>query len=407
MLPRVAAFTDTYLPTVNGVTYAVRAWRGEYHDRGGRMHVVYPDGGRRPERAEHPVESVPFPFYEGFRVGVPDVPPAVRAADVVHAHTPFTLGLSGLALARRADVPFVASYHTPTREYADYVDPAALLDPPAPLEEFDPAGVLADVDPTGVVDDLRGAGGPGVDLPFDPAGAAVGEAADRYERVFYERADAVVVPSETARERLPRGVSSSKVVVIGNGVDLDRFRPVDAAAFRERHDLPEGPLVGYTGRHGQEKDLDVLVEAAADLDATVVLGGDGPARAELETRAADRDGDVRFLGFLDREELPAFYAALSVFVLPSPVETQGIVALEANACGTPAVGADAGALVDTVDAGETGYRFDPGDPDALAEAVRRTLAERDRLREHCLRCREATGVGRAVDRLVALYRTLR
>ncbi len=406
MLPRVAAFTDTYLPTVNGVTYAVRAWRGEYHDRGGRMHVVYPDGDRRPERAEHPVESVPFPFYEGFRVGVPDVPAAVRAADIVHAHTPFTLGLSGLALARRENVPFVASYHTPTREYADYVDPAALLETgPAGLDAFDPTETLSELDPTGVVDDLTGAG-PGVDLPFDPASAALGEAADQYERVFYERADAVVVPSETARRRLPRSVSSSSVAVVGNGVDLDRFRPVDTAGFRQRHDLPDGPLVGYTGRHGHEKDLDVLVEAAADLGATVVFGGDGPARDDLATRASEVDGDVRFLGFLDREELPAFYAALSVFVLPSPVETQGLVALEANACGTPAVGADAGALVDTVDAGETGYRFDPGDPDSLADAVRQTLAEREHLRERCLERRPETGVERAVDRLLALYRTV-
>ena len=408
MLPRVAAFTDTYLPTVNGVTYAVRAWRDEYHDRDGRMHVVYPDGDRPPERAEHPVESVPFPFYDGFRVGVPDVPPAVRATDVVHAHTPFTLGLSGLAHARREGVPFVASYHTPTREYADYVDPAALVETaaPGPLDEFDPAGTLSDLDPTGVVDDLGGSDAPGVDLPFDPADAALGGAADQYERVFYERADAVVVPSETARGRLPTGVSPERVVVIGNGVDLDHFRPVDPTGFVERHDLPDGPLVGYTGRHGHEKDLDVLVDAAAHLDATVVLGGDGPARDHLAKRASEVDGDVRFLGFLDRQELPALYAALSAFVLPSPVETQGLVALEANACGTPAVGADAGALVDTVDAGETGYRFDPGDPAALATAVRRVLAERDHLRDRCLGRRGETGVGRAVDRLLALYRTL-
>ncbi len=75
--------------------------------------------------------------------------------------------------------------------------------------------------------------------------------------------------------------------------------------------------------------------------------------------------DVRFLGFLERDELAAFYSALDVFAFPSPVETQGLVALEANACGTPVVGANAGALSNTIVAGETGYHFESGDIEGI------------------------------------------
>jgi len=364
--PSVVAFTDTYLPTVNGVTYTVSAWRDRWTARGGRMDVVYPDGdGYEPAPGEHPVASVPFPYYDGFRLGVPRLPRAVREldVDVVHAHTPFALGLAALRLARRTGAPLVASYHTPTGEYADYLSDR------------------------------------------EPVERVIAGASRRYERWFFRRVDAVVAPSAATRRYLEESVGTdTPVEVVPNGVDLDLFRPVDATGFRERHGLDgDRPLVGYTGRHGYEKRLSDLIEAGSRLDARVVLGGDGPARADLEARADELNVDACFLGFLDRADLPAFYSALDAFVLPSPVETQGLVALEANACGTPVVGADEGALADTVDEGVTGYRFGTGDVAALCDAVRRTLAERERLAEGCLARREGTGVDRAVDRLAAVY----
>jgi glycosyltransferase involved in cell wall biosynthesis len=360
----VAVFTDTYLPTVNGVTYTIKTWRERWQGRGGRMDVVYPDSDHDAGSGEHPVRALPFPFYEGFRVGVPRAPRAVRDVDLVHAHTPFALGLAGRRLATKRDLPLVASYHTPTAEYADYLA----------------AGAVAD---------------------------AVERAATVYERWYLNRVDSVVVPSEPARAHLREDVGvAAPVHVVPNGVDTEFFEPVDGDAFRERHGLPEGPLIGYTGRHGYEKNLAELVDAAAGMDVTLVFGGDGPAREALERRAADRGADARFLGFLDREELPAFYSALDVFAFPSPVETQGLVALEANACGTPVVGADSGALSETVDDGETGYHYPLGDIDAFRERIRAALAERDRLREVCLSRREAISVEHAVDTLAEVYESV-
>ncbi|SEK59231.1 glycosyltransferase [Haloferax larsenii] len=359
----VAAFTDTYLPTVNGVTYTIQTWRERWHRRGGRMDVVFPlDDEYTPESGEYGVRSLPFPFYEGLRIGAPRVPKAVEDADIVHAHTPFGLGLAGLRLARRKNIPLVATYHTPTAEYAEYLSSIGAIE--------------------------RG----------------VERTAERYERWFFDRADAVIVPSEDAKRRLRHvlGVDSD-VVVLSNGIDVEQFSPVAGDDFRERYDLGSGPLVGYTGRHGYEKELDELVRAAADLDATLVFGGDGPARDDLEALAADLDVDARFLGFLDREELPAFYSALDVFGFPSPVETQGLVALEANACGTPVVGVDAGALEDTVVDGQTGYHYEQGDTDGFTRAIRRALDERESLSSNCLDRRDEVSVEHSVDRLATLY----
>lgn len=359
----VAAFSDTYLPTVNGVTYTVESWRDRWRERGGRMDVVFPGTDEyEPGEGEYPVRSVAFPFYEGFRLGVPRVPDGVFDVDLVHAHTPFALGLSGMRLARRRRVPFVASYHTPIGEYADYLTSRERVE------------------------------------------SGIESLSERYERWFFGRADAVVCPSEDARDHLVAEVGvETEVTVVSNGIDVERFVPTDAAGFRAAYDLPDGPLLGYTGRHGYEKNLAEFVRAAEGLDATLVFGGDGPAKPDLERLARETGVDARFLGFLPRDELPAFYSALDAFVFPSPVETQGLVALEANACGTPVVGVDEGALSDTVVDGETGYHYRLGDAADCRRAIRRVLNERGSLSESCLARREEFSVDRAVDELAALY----
>ncbi|WP_227373923.1 glycosyltransferase [Haladaptatus halobius] len=363
----VAAFTDTYLPTINGVTYTIRSWRDCWERNGGRMDVVYPRSDDYvPEKGEHPIGSLPFPFYDGYRLGTPRVPKAVRDADIVHSHTPFAIGLGGLRLARKHDRAFVTSYHTPTGEYADYL------------------------------------------VSNDAVAEYVERASVAYERWFFDHSDAVLTPSEATKRHIVETVGvDAPVHVVSNGVDIERFHPVEIAAFVRKYDLDvDRPLVGYTGRHGFEKRLSELVAAADGMDVTLVLGGDGPARESLEKQARESDVDARFLGFLERDEMAAFYSALDVFAFPSPVETQGLVALEANACGTPVVGANAGALANTIVDGETGYHFESGDVDEFQDAVRRALSESDRLREACLARREEISVERAVEALRRVYESV-
>lgn len=365
---QVAAFTDTYLPTINGVTYTVRTWRDCWESQGGRMDVIYPGSRYTPEAGEHPVGSIPLPFYDGFRIGTPRVPESVRDVDLVHAHTPFGLGLAALRLARSLSVPLIASYHTPTAEYAGYL----------------------------------------TDVP--PVEGIVRDTAASYENWFLEQAETVVVPSETTAETVESRTSGNHdVEVVSNGVDTSLFEPTDVGELRKRYALPEDELlVGYTGRHGHEKELETIVDAVASLDrdVTLVFGGDGPARDRIETRSRDRDVEAEFLGFLDRSELPAFYSLLDVFAFPSPVETQGLVALEAIACGTPVAGVDAGGLRDSIDDGETGFTAPPGETAAFRAAIAATLEDRDRLRKGCLDKRPELSVERSIDRLDNVYTSL-
>ncbi|MEY7851937.1 glycosyltransferase [Natrarchaeobius sp. A-rgal3] len=362
-IENVTAFTDLYLPTINGVTYTVDLWRRYWSRRRGRMAVVYPgEDGYEPSSDEFPIRSVRAPLFSNYRLGTPTAPEDLAVPDLVHVHTPFTVGYAGRRFADRHDLPVVASYHTVLEARADRVVPRPFV---------------------------RG----------------MQRATRAFERWFFETVDCVVVPTAYAREHFFESVGAdTDVRIVTNGIDTDFFRPVDVGAFRSRHDLPtDRPLVGYTGRHGYEKNLGELIDAVSGMDVTLVLAGDGPARVDLEDRAAGADADVRFLGFLEREDLPAFYSSIDVFGFPSPVETQGLVALEAAACETPVVAVDAGALQDSVIEGETGYRYPEGDLEAFRTALRLSITENDRLSSLCRRRRSMFSVDHAIDQLVTVY----
>ncbi|MFP8955654.1 glycosyltransferase [Natrialbaceae archaeon A-CW3] len=359
----VAAFTDLYLPTVNGVTYTIQLWRDRWRTHRSAMPIVYPEmNGYEPGANEFPLRSVRAPLYPQYRLGLPAIPEDLETPDLVHVHTPFTIGFAGIRFARKRDVPVVASYHTLLDDRASQHVSGNVLD--------------------GVKRTCR-----------------------LYERSFFERVDHVTAPTSFARDHLLETVDADvDVTVVSNGIDTEFFRPVDPTSFCERYDLPtDRPLLGYTGRHGEEKNLEEAIKAVTGTGLTLVLGGDGPARDDLEERAAEADADVRFLGFLDREELPAFYSMLDVFVFPSPVETQGLVALEATACGTPVVAVDAGALTDSVIQGETGYRYQQGSIGDLQWAITRCLDEQDRLSDLCRRRRAMLSVEHSIEQLAAIY----
>lgn len=215
-------------------------------------------------------------------------------------------------------------------------------------------------------------------------------------RAALRSADTVFAVSEWTRSRIARllGPDTPPIELLRNGVDLDRFTPdADGAGVRRRLGLGWAPVVTSVGRLVPRKGQDRLIDAwpgvrAIAPGARLLLVGDGRLRERLERRArALPAGSVVFTGPVPGEQLAALHAAADVFAHPNRTrwagleqEGFGIVFLEAQACGVPAVvGASGGAPESVID-GETGLVVDGDDPDAIAEAVGGLLADRERAR---------------------------
>jgi glycosyltransferase involved in cell wall biosynthesis len=201
-------------------------------------------------------------------------------------------------------------------------------------------------------------------------------------------ATAVIGPTETAVGYLKTAGLNIQTKAISNGIDLVANHPIDEtiAAMRQELKLPERPTVLYIGRLSAEKQLDVLIEALAKahptLDAQLVFVGDGLARAFLAKTAQKLGvGDrVIFAGYLPKAEQKLDYlAAAELFAIPSTVELQSIVTLEAMACGKPITSVNEGALPELVHAGRNGETFAMRDSDGLAKIWEQLLPDKAKL----------------------------
>ncbi|TVR80164.1 MAG: glycosyltransferase family 4 protein [Rhodospirillales bacterium] len=189
-------------------------------------------------------------------------------------------------------------------------------------------------------------------------------------------ADGLITVCQALKDELVSlGVPAQKVRVLRNGVDLDMFRPVDAATARNRLGLSP-PVLLCVGGLIERKRHDLVIRALPRLPGTTLLiAGQGPEAEALERLAgvegvADR---VRFLGAIPHQELRNYYSAADVMVLASSREGWANVLLESMACGTPVVATHVWGAPEVVTAPEAGTLVAEASPNALADAIRSVL----------------------------------
>jgi glycosyltransferase involved in cell wall biosynthesis len=194
-------------------------------------------------------------------------------------------------------------------------------------------------------------------------------------------AGVVAVSRDIADHLAALGVPADRVRVILDGVDRSVFCPGDQAEARRRVGVSPGePMLLFVGGLLPVKAVDVLLNAAARLvaDGTPVrllVIGDGPQRTKLQSLAAELGlGErVRFVGAIPHADLPDWYRAADLFVLPSHSEGVPNVLLEASACGTPWVASNVGGIPEIAHLGVS-RRVPPNRPEELANAIRDALA---------------------------------
>ena len=305
---RIAFFTDVYRPTTNGVVASIDAFVAALRARGHHVTIVcpsYPDTIDEDENILR-VSAMTFPSYKEYRIASPISSKIERhmkenVYDLIHIHSPFSIGLAGIFYARRFRLPVVYTAHTHYVDYLHYVHGGALI-------------------PQIVVDKLAATFSNGMDLTIAPSK----KIAD-YLREYGTKKDIAILPTGIAR--MPEGSRSR---------------------FKKKYDIERALTLLYMGRVTQEKNLPFLFEAFSlalpylPEGTTLVIAGDGPYREALEklSRELEIAERIIFTGFLLHQDRADAYAAGDIFCHVSYSETQGMTLMEASAYGLPLLVSD-------------------------------------------------------------------
>ena len=202
----------------------------------------------------------------------------------------------------------------------------------------------------------------------------------------YGKSEILIYPSEMARTLLEKlNNKNHPSVVISNGIDLKEFKPMMIGDFYERFNIPPEKIkLLFVGRLFPEKSIDTLIKAAPYIikkypDIHVMLVGAGHQRLKLEklARSLGVDKYITFLGLVSEEDKVLAYNVCDIFVLPSLAELEGMVVLEAMACGKPIIVADAKMSASRYFVDGNGFLFKAKNPEDLARQALKLITDID------------------------------
>ncbi|MCJ8283543.1 MAG: glycosyltransferase family 1 protein [Rivularia sp. ALOHA_DT_140] len=364
---RIALFTETFLPKVDGIVTRLRHTVEHLQRNGNQVLIICPDGGITEYKGAkiYGISGFPLPMYPELTLALPR--PAIGEVlekfnpDVIHVVNPAVLGLAGIIHSKIHNIPLVASYHTHLPQYLQHYG----------------LGMLE-----GLLWELLKAGHNQAALNLCTSTAMI-------------------------KELTAHGIE--RVDLWQRGVDTELFHPsLKSEEMRQRlsQNNPESPLLLYVGRLSAEKEIERIKPILEGIpDARLALVGDGPHREALETHFSGTN--TFFVGYLTGTDLASAFASSDAFVFPSRTETLGLVLLEAMAAGCPVVAARSGGIPDIVTDGVNGYLFEPSSDDVGAiDATLRLLEEkqeREVIRQNAREEAERWGWSAATRQLQTFY----
>lgn len=307
----ILMISDVFFPRVNGVSTSIKTFTDALLKAGHRASLIAPE---YPEScdSDFPVIRVPssrLPFDPEDRLmSLRFIKKLVdelkqQEFDIIHIQTPFVAHYAGVYLADKLNIPRVVSYHTYFEAY---------------FEKY---------------------------LTWLPSGMLRGFA--RYFSASQcNQVDGIISPSQQMLDKLREYGARSHAEIIPTGLRLEDYQYKDDGTFRQKHGISEDDSVLlYVGRVAHEKNIPFLIDVFQEVyeqkdNVRFVIAGEGPALKSLKNRVNGMamEDQVIFVGYLDRyTELMACYRSADVFVFASETETQGLVLLEAMACGLPVV----------------------------------------------------------------------
>ncbi|HWP98022.1 MAG TPA: glycosyltransferase family 4 protein [Syntrophomonadaceae bacterium] len=343
---RIGVFSDSYKPYQSGVVTSILTFKEELNRKGHEIYIFAPSYPNYIEEEEgvHRFMSVPSPTNPDFALAIPVLPGLSSLIkhlklDLIHVQSPFTMGRVGLRYANKFQLPLVFTYHTLYDQYAHYVP---------------------------VAQDLAR------------------EMTVKYSIKFCNHCDHVVVPCAEIQEVLQSNLVNRPISVIPTGVSLEKFARGDDKWLHNQYGIGlDKKILLFVGRLTREKNLEFLIESFAAVhthrpDTVLVLVARGPLEQPLKTmtREMGLEDDVIFTGALPFETLVHAYYSADLFVFSSMTETQGLVLLEAMACGLPVVAVRACGVQDMVESGVDGILTECRVED-FSQAICQVLAKPD------------------------------
>lgn len=340
---RIAVFTDTYNPQINGVV----AYLNDSLRLLSKKHevVVFAPGRGRFRREEVSpnmtvcwIPSSPFPFYKGYRIASIDFNRISKLLedekpDIVHAHAPVNLALQGIISAKMKKIPVIITYHTHFPDYVPHLLNGKLPKALAKLSNYTVKKLIKHV---------------------------------------FNMAEVITAPTKELVSEL-RSYGLKNVVYLPNGIDFSKFKSTkkEVNDFKKKYGLERKKVALYLGRISFEKRIDRLFEAFKRIetdDRVLVIAGSGPYLKQFKKFAfALGLKNIVFTGFLKNPVLA--YRSSDIFVSASDSETFGLTFVEAMYHGVPPIGVRKLGPKEIIKHRKNGLLIKPNDINALAKAM--------------------------------------
>lgn len=347
---KIGMFTDTWLPTMDGVVNTIIQFRKALENNGHEVFIFAPGEKDRVDPNDDHVfrfKGKTFKMYPEYKLAFY---PSKRIhdlivendIDIIHNHGVAFMGIKAMVASKFLGLPCVFNFHTKVTEAIHYY-------------------------PVNLSDDL------------------LKRLTWIYLRYLLRRSNAVIAPSEQALNELKEECPNMRYSkAVAPGIDKDRYhRDVDGSQIRQQMDLDGSDVLIHVGRISKEKNLDLIFDSLPLIknqngNVHLLVVGDGPAKNYYQRHVREKGlGDyVTFTGFVPEEDLPKYYAAADTFVMSSRFETLGIVLIEALATGTVVAGINHGVIPDIINHGKNGFLFGDTKEDC-AEKIAMALENRD------------------------------
>jgi glycosyltransferase involved in cell wall biosynthesis len=387
---KILIAADLHWPTINGVATFSRNLAQGLADRGHEVVVIAPSQRRSGRPAEEVdvnyvikrTASVPFPFYQNFRISLAPQMEIRRIfqefqPDIVHLQMCLTIGNVTQRYALKYGIPIVATNHAI---------------------------------PDNLLDNLR---------LLAPMSRPIGYVMTEYGVRFHRKVDYVTLPTQSAIGMFGEERLSVPVEPVSNGIDLSKFTPTKAkqSVIGKFHIPHNKPVITYVGRTDAEKHLYVLIEAFArtlheaktEPHLLIVGAGTDLERMKNLTYELRIHSHVTFTGRVTDEEIIELHKVGDVFAMPSPAELQSIATLEAMASGKPVVAVDAGALSELCQNQRNGFLCEKDNIDQFSAALTRLVDDvklREKYATESLAIAKTHDMRHTLDKFEEIYATV-